>query len=107
MPKLLLALTFLFPFVGGCFGEIIHRTSEVKLIHGGSYGKAVFVVNPIVSDKDCVISVDTAEGPKSVDCDTSYLVTCDIDIPTNQPFCQLAREIGVERDSIYPAERRK
>tara|TARA_B100000674_G_scaffold464847_1_gene447207 strand:+ start:163 stop:486 length:324 start_codon:yes stop_codon:yes gene_type:complete len=107
MPKVLLALSFLLPFVGGCFGEIITRTSEVSLIHGGSYGKAVFVVNPIVSDKDCAISVDTQDGSETVDCNTAYLVTCDIDIPTNKPFCQLAREIGVERDSTYPAERRK
>ena len=84
------------------FNRITHINSE-----GGAYGKAIFVVRPVDTDQRCQIQVKTSDGRDSVDCNTEYLVACDIDIPLDQPFCQLVRELGVERDSVYPATRRK
>ena len=81
-------------------------TGEVNLVRGGAYGKAIFIVKPVVTDQFCAILVDGEDGKDYVDCNTQYLVGCDIDIPQDEPFCRLVREIGSERDSIYPKDRR-
>ncbi len=91
--------------LAGC-GSVL-RTASVKLVSGGAYGKAIFVVSPVVTDRDCAIEVDTTQGPVKLDCNSEYIVACDIDIPLDRPFCQLVREIGTERDSAYPKQRRQ
>ncbi len=106
MPKKLIALALALPLLGGCFPNMI-KTANVRLVQGGAYGKAIFVVRPVDTDQRCQIQVKTSDGRDSVDCNNEYLVACDIDIPLDQPFCQLVRELGVERDSVYPATRRK
>jgi hypothetical protein len=84
--------------------------TEVQLAQGGGYGKAVFIVNPHYDrrrNEDCYVSVPTSEGDKKVACKTAYVVGCDIDIPTDKPFCVLVREIGVDRESAYPKHKRQ
>jgi hypothetical protein len=88
----------------GCAPQL--KTAKVYLAQGGGYGKAVFIVSPVVS-KSCKVSVDTETGPKELDCNSEYIMSCDIDIPEDKPFCQLAREIGVDRESTYPKDRRQ
>jgi len=88
-----------------CGGSV--RTGEVHMVNGGSYGKGLFVVSPAVEDGTCAISVKAANGTKKIDCNTQYLVTCDVDIPKDKPFCQLVSEIGTEHESVYPKARRQ
>ena len=87
--------------------------ARVQLAHGGGYGKAVFIVAPEKPKvdrrrrEDCYVTVDTVDGPQKVECDSSYVVACDIDIPRDKPFCVLVREVGVDRESAYPKHKRQ
>jgi hypothetical protein len=89
------------------------QTAEVGLAYGGGYGKAVFVVYPqvnpgVMAGKDeCYIVVPGADGPRNVDCNSQYIVACDIDVPKDRPFCAIVSEIGSDRESAYPKHKRQ
>ncbi|MCC6625492.1 MAG: hypothetical protein IT385_29910 [Deltaproteobacteria bacterium] len=88
--------------------------AEVGLAYGGGYGKAIFVVYPVIdpgvyggSGTECYLDVPTVEGQKRVDCNTQYVVACDRDIPADRPFCTIVSEIGTDRESAYPKHKRQ
>ena len=86
------------------------ESAEVGLAYGGGYGKAVFVVYPGVNvgpNQECFVDVPTADGPRKIECNSQYVVVCDRDIPNDRPFCTLVSEIGSDRESAYPKQKRQ
>ncbi len=90
----------------GLFATQTIQTGHVYMAEGGTFGKAVFIVSPVNTDPDCQIEVDSQDGKRLLDCNSEYVIGCDVSIPGTQPFCQLVTEIGPERDSSYPKTRR-
>jgi hypothetical protein len=90
------------------------QSAEVGLAYGGGYGKAVFIVYPSVdpgvyagNNTECYIDVPGADGRRKVDCNSQYIVACDIDVPADRPFCAIISEIGSDRESAYPKHKRQ
>lgn len=89
----------------GC--SSVKPTAKVHLAHEEDRGKALFLVSPATPNPECTVPVQTPTGAKPLDCNSQYLVACDIDTPLDQPFCELVREVGTDRMSAYPKLRRQ
>lgn len=87
----------------GCVAELA-TLSSVKMVENGVYGKAVFIVSPRSIRSDCLVKVNAANGQKDLDCNSDYLIACDVERPTGTPFCALLTEVGANRSSAYPRE---
>lgn len=81
------------------------QSSNVYLVKGGAYGKGLFIVQPLIDDPKC--KVDVNGGEAELDCNSEYVISCDITLPNTRPFCSLVSEIGVDRQSAYPREKRQ
>ncbi len=80
--------------------------ATVYLVESGAYGKGIFMVAP-AADKSCSVQVKgNKPEPTDLDCSSQYVIGCDIDVASSQPFCQLVREIGTDRESAYPQSKR-
>ncbi len=94
---------------GGALGALLSgctppASASVYIVESASYGKGLFVVAPFAA---CNMAVKGPKGePVDLDCSSQYIIRCDNDIPKDKPFCELVREIGIDRESVYPASKR-
>lgn len=85
----------------------VKPTAQVHMAHEEARGKAIFLISPATSEPECSVPIDTSMGVKRLDCNSQYLMACDADAPADQPFCELVREVGQDRLSAYPQDRRQ
>ena len=79
--------------------------ADVEVLRTWNAGRGLFVVRPHVYAAECEVAVAGAARP--IACDTEYLIACDDSADPGAPFCKLVSEIGSDRISTYPQEKRR
>lgn len=103
--KVLVLLCMFLSLFACANNNVAKKRAEVYLVDEGGVGEGLFLVSPhVYSDTGrCTVVVNNRE----VDCNTSYLVACDLDRSKKKNFCTLVKEIGSDRRSAYPEKNTK